>query len=83
MLCCAVLCCAVLKLFVKLALYIAILGGFACPIGPRPYSSVVERRSCKPEVRGSIPRVGRQFLLLMVNAFSGLPCSSFDLDKTA
>ena len=28
------------------------------PSQDRPYSSVVERRSCKPEVRGSIPRVG-------------------------
>jgi len=36
--------------------YIQVLCQLCHSIGP--YSSVVERRSCKPEVRGSIPRVG-------------------------
>ena len=49
-------------------IYIQDLIGVCVPSQDRPYSSVVERRSCKPEVRGSIPRVGTEM------CFPGLFC---------
>ena len=50
-------------------LCILFLARLTCPTRTRsPYSSVVERRSCKPEVRGSIPRVGMEFCLHALEA---------------